>query len=255
MIASLYCQVLTAYARECERAGVRIPHWREETGCRNVKPFKYSGEHFSGETSASATTHLNATLNEVLTSYETGGGGEVLDQREEPLDLRGLGSLPAYRYKPGAPSGRAKTARSRKEARRKLKLQRRRERRRRQRGPGQDSLAASYAGLTLQLAGGERKRLQWGGGRGGRGGGVRPQPPPFDMLLSPVEDTSGDSVVPHTSGEVRTESEASEVSSSDSEGRQLTFSELPSHRRAGPPPPLRDSQSDLRNYKRRRHQS
>ena len=31
----MYCQVLTAYARECERAGVRIPSWREETGCRN----------------------------------------------------------------------------------------------------------------------------------------------------------------------------------------------------------------------------
>ena len=235
---------------------MRIPHWREDTGCRNVKPFKYSGEHFSGETSASASSHLNATLNEVLTSYEAGGGGEVLDQKEEPLDLSGLRSLPAYRYKPGVQSvhtGRVKTGKSRKEARKKLKLERRRERRRRLRA-GQGSLAASYAGLTLHLAGGERKRLQGGGGRGGRGGSVRPQPPPFDMLLSSVEDSQ--SVVPHSSGEVRTD-----TTSSDSDGRHLTFSELPSHR-SRPPPPLRDSQTDqqhhqqqLRNYKRRRHQS
>ena len=84
---------------------MRIPHWREDTGCRNVKPFKYSGEHFSGETSASASSHLNATLNEVITSYEVGGGGEVLDRKEDPreesLDLSSLRSLPAYRQKPG----------------------------------------------------------------------------------------------------------------------------------------------------------
>ena len=55
-------QVLTAYARECERAGVRIPNWRDATGCKNIVPFKYSGENLhSGETS-----QPNATLNEVL---------------------------------------------------------------------------------------------------------------------------------------------------------------------------------------------
>ena len=63
--------MLTAYARECERAGVRITRWRESTGCRNVKPFKYSGEH-SGETSATSDT--NATLNEVIT--HDGGASE-----------------------------------------------------------------------------------------------------------------------------------------------------------------------------------
>ena len=140
---------------------MRIPSWREETGCRNVKPFKYSGEHFSGETSASASSHLNATLNEVITSYEVGGGGEVLDQREreESLDLSSLRSLPAYRQKPGPRPGQG-----RKEARKKLKLQRRRERRRRlQLRAGQ-----SYAGLTVQLAG-EPHLLAWhpGATRGG----------------------------------------------------------------------------------------
>ena len=54
--------MLTAYARECERAGVRIPNWRDATGCKNIIPFKYSGENLhSGETS-----QPNATLNEVL---------------------------------------------------------------------------------------------------------------------------------------------------------------------------------------------
>ena len=168
----------------------------------------------------------------------------MLDQGEaEPLDLSSLRALPAYRAKPW---------KSRKEARKKLKLQRRRERRRRLR-VSQDSLAASYAGLTLQLAGGagggERKRLQWG-----RRGSARPQPPPFDMLLSSVEEGEDSSLVPHTSGELRTET------SSDSEAghHKLTFSQLPSSR-SRPPPPLRDSQADhqqqLRNYKRRRHQS
>ena len=228
---------------------MRIPRWREDTGCRNVKPFKYSGEHFSGETSASASSHLNATLNEVITSYEVGGGGEVLDQREreESLDLSSLRSLPAYRQKPGPRPGQ-----DRKEARKKLKLQRRRERRRRlQLRAGQ-----SYAGLTVQLAGGaggRRNRLQWGGGRGGS---QRARPPPFDMLLSSVEEQDP-SLVPHSSGEVRTETSSDSSDSSDS---LLTFSELPSHR-SRPPPPLRDSQTDqqeqhnLRNYKRRRHQS
>jgi len=80
-----HCEVLTAYARECERAGVRITRWREYTGCRNVKPFKYSGEH-SGETSATSDT--NATMNEVL--VHDGGASEVFDDIDEPLDFSSI---------------------------------------------------------------------------------------------------------------------------------------------------------------------
>ena len=207
---------------------MRISSWREQTGCRNVKPFKYSGEHFSGETSASSD--LNATLNEVITSYEA--GGEVFDSKDsiEPIDLSGLRSLPAYRYRP-----------SKKEER---KRERRKEKRRRL----SQAALASYKGLRLEVAGaeGQRKRLKWSGRRRGRGS-VRPQPPPFDLLLSSVSEAE---LVPHTSGEARTDSEHSE----DSE--QLTFSDLPSHRNR-PPPPLHETKQYStpvrRNYKRRHH--
>ena len=42
-----HCEVLTAYARECERAGVIILDWREATGCQNMTSFKFAnaGEH------------------------------------------------------------------------------------------------------------------------------------------------------------------------------------------------------------------
>ena len=38
-----HCEVLTAYARECERAGFMVHDWRDPTGCQNVTSFRYSG--------------------------------------------------------------------------------------------------------------------------------------------------------------------------------------------------------------------
>ena len=38
-----HCEVLTAYARECERAGVIVHNWRQETGCLNVTSFTFGG--------------------------------------------------------------------------------------------------------------------------------------------------------------------------------------------------------------------
>ncbi len=39
-----HCEVLTAYARECERrAGIIVHNWREATGCLNVSSFKWDG--------------------------------------------------------------------------------------------------------------------------------------------------------------------------------------------------------------------
>ena len=67
--------MLTAYARECERAGVRIPNWREHTGCKNIVQFKYSGENIhSGESS-----HPNATLNEVLDNLDLASDNDILN--------------------------------------------------------------------------------------------------------------------------------------------------------------------------------
>ena len=42
-----HCEVLTAYARECERSespGI-VADWRESTGCKNVTSFKYTERH------------------------------------------------------------------------------------------------------------------------------------------------------------------------------------------------------------------
>lgn len=44
-----HCEVLTAYARECENAGVVVHRWREETGCMNVTPFTFAGKGQSRE--------------------------------------------------------------------------------------------------------------------------------------------------------------------------------------------------------------
>lgn len=40
-----HCEVLTAYARECERAGVMVYNWREMTGCKNVTSFTYTSSN------------------------------------------------------------------------------------------------------------------------------------------------------------------------------------------------------------------
>ena len=90
-------QVLTAYARECERAGVRIPRWRDSTGCRHVVPFKYSGEqHFFHSGEMGQTAQANAAQNEVLSLDDAevdddggGDGGEETDQ--ERLDMARVG--------------------------------------------------------------------------------------------------------------------------------------------------------------------
>ena len=37
-----HCEVLTAYARECERAGVLVHNWRAATGCENVTSFRWA---------------------------------------------------------------------------------------------------------------------------------------------------------------------------------------------------------------------
>lgn len=95
-----HCEVLTAYARECERAGVRVPRWRESTGCRHVIPFKYSGEHFqSGEAGGfgggrggGQTAQANAAHNEVLSLDEGAEQLDDYDAEEEPeLDVARIG--------------------------------------------------------------------------------------------------------------------------------------------------------------------
>lgn len=283
-------QVLTAYARECERAGIRVSTWREQTGCRNVKPFKYSGEHASGETSA--TSDVNATLNEVITDLD---GLEEFDDYDAPLDVNNIYmSLPAFRYNSemapltATPSTTTTTTINVMEKHRKseaekrkekhFKSQRRRERRRKLKNKShkdktnvrkpkhqfnRDSLG-SYKGFTVEKVsnGGSRKRLKWGGKKKGN-----LKPPPFDMLLSSVDESD---YVPHTSGEERTtysddyNDEYNQYDNDDfvvdNSHLDLSFSNLPSSRGRSHPPPLHESgersgiypNPSRRNYKRRR---
>lgn len=35
-----HCEVLTAYARACQRAGIEILDWREQTGCKAKKKWR-----------------------------------------------------------------------------------------------------------------------------------------------------------------------------------------------------------------------
>ena len=274
--------MLTAYARECERAGIRINKWREATGCRNVKPFKYSGEHASPEVSSD----VNATYNEVITDLE---GLEEFDEQEEELDMRRLHlpALPAYRFNsemapltaPPPDKERIKEAEKNKEAeKRRRDKQKRKDRRRRWRNKqkkmrkrkhNRDSIG-SYRGYTVEKisGGGSRRRLKWGGGK--KKGGFKL--PPFEMLLSSVEESD---LIPHTSGEERTGLSDDYEYFSDydhgddftSDHHSLSFSDLPSSKTRSQPPPLHESgetgsvlNSHLlpyshptrRNYKKRR---
>ncbi len=48
-----HCEVLTAYARECERAGQLISGWRDATNCKNVTSFRYGAKKFPPKTQIS----------------------------------------------------------------------------------------------------------------------------------------------------------------------------------------------------------
>jgi hypothetical protein len=66
-----HCEVLTAYARECERAGYMVHNWREPTGCKNVTSFRYSGTNqISREDSDDDNDIESSNRNDVLLSTD-----------------------------------------------------------------------------------------------------------------------------------------------------------------------------------------
>eukprot|EP00095_Tigriopus_kingsejongensis_P012565 maker-scaffold257_size234952-snap-gene-1.18 protein:Tk12565 transcript:maker-scaffold257_size234952-snap-gene-1.18-mRNA-1 annotation:"bmp-binding endothelial regulator protein" len=63
-----HCEVLTAYARECERSGILIHNWRAATGCQNVSSFTWKNHvqlYRTNETVLNANRTLSI-LNEVI---------------------------------------------------------------------------------------------------------------------------------------------------------------------------------------------
>jgi hypothetical protein len=103
---------------------------------------------------------------------------------------------------------------------------------------GKDPIA-SFHGFVIEKVsgGGSKKRLKWGGKRRGDA-----KPPPFDILLSSVEESD---YVPHTSGEARTRN-SDEVRVPD-----ILYSERVPSARDRDPLPLLDS-SEVPGHKSRR---
>jgi len=259
-----HCEVLTAYARECERAGIRIPKWREDTGCRNVKPFKYSGEHLSGETSATSDT--NATFNEVFT--QVGGASEVFDEVEEPLDFSAIRSINSKNHqqmgkldlkKTSSREGKKKEKQNRQKQKLKRKERKRQRRLKKRLGNEKskagrrlvvrnnkkeyssrrrDSIGSFHGFLVEKISGGgSKKRLKWGGKKKGDS-----KPPPFDILLSSVDESD---YVPHTSGEERTSKDSNfhERVIDTVKVTDLSYRDLPSSRERTPLPLLDSGES------------
>ena len=66
-----HCEVLIAYARECERAtGTPVYNWRQATGCVNVSSFQWS-HSFQSDEASSASTNDSRSKNEVLSLTST----------------------------------------------------------------------------------------------------------------------------------------------------------------------------------------
>ena len=60
-----HCEVLTAYARECERAGILVHKWREATGCENVSSFSWYNNNNINSTDSNNNNNNNRSLNEI----------------------------------------------------------------------------------------------------------------------------------------------------------------------------------------------
>ena len=247
-----HCEVLTAYARECERKGVRIPRWREETGCKHVTPFKYSGEVV---TSAEVSSHIDANLNEVLTEP----GEEVEEEFEEEMAALPLSKLghtqagitvsPSIREKRRREKEkelrRRERARKKKERRRQKRLKKKRQEKRRSMSHSSSSSNSlgSFRGIDVVKVSGGRG-LRWGQGRGV---GRDARPPPFTMLLSSGDDNSET----QSSGEVRTNTEPAALLPRQMArtGRRKKGPEISGTSYLVPPPP---EASPQRDWKRRR---
>ena len=67
-----HCEVLTAYARECERKDIKLTagDWRESTGCKNVTSFVYSERPHQNEVIKNTNLINQDTHNTYLPSNE-----------------------------------------------------------------------------------------------------------------------------------------------------------------------------------------
>lgn len=177
-----HCEVLTAYARECERAGLLVHGWREATGCRNVTSFRYGAKHFPPAVRVSGNSK-----NEVLAPSsstqkpfsDSKRNREVVTSARPPVkmvdmlaDSKALGpylpgcSMETARFcKQKRPKAKKKGRLSRKERRRRRR-QRKRERRKlrrkqRRRRKKKDFVAKLGQVSVMMNRNGPNPRLKW----------------------------------------------------------------------------------------------
>ena len=211
-----HCEVLTAYARECELAGQFIGDWRDSTGCRNVTSFKY-GAHLSSpnkppphrndvipsrRTSTTTTTTSTTTTTTTTTAKPpTTLPAWILSPKSSRLGpaLAGCSRKTAHFCKKGRQKyGRRNVSRAERQRRRQRRKQKRRERKwrkrqkklRRQRQQrkrkhhrkNRQHKVFQLGGVALNIddSSPQKRRLQWSSlfSKGGKGR------PPFEALLN-----------------------------------------------------------------------
>ena len=206
-----HCEVLTAYARECERAGQLVHGWREATNCKNVTSYAYK--------------RRNNRRNQLRLAGLESNNVELLKMPEWKSKSKDLGQFlpgcsPKTSHFCGRPqsdqgvtfnrlekrnmkhkltrSQRRKLRRQRKKERQRRKRKQRRQRRRRQRRLRSKSRRKQVnnrkkelerlgrAGVMVQhvQSGGQvKKRLNWANFKS-----TNQKVPPFESLLTSLDD-------------------------------------------------------------------
>ena len=278
-----HCEVLTAYARECERAGQLIYDWRGSTGCKNVTSFKYAEKHQNEviqhqkftlpkmtTTKTTTTTTQTTTTTELITttteipdwilgpylpacSPETAAFCENRGSknRKNRHNRRRLRNKEKRRRKRKERARRRKARRKRKRMMQQRRKQLMKHKRRRKHKQNHVFRMGDIA-LTMQR---ENRKIEWSSLLGGKR-------PPFETLLSHVSDS--DKIEAEMSTEPLIEEEFEElapsnfdeISSSDFQQKRPNFGKNGQKRK---PLPLKEAfeepgshKENQRGWKRRK---
>ena len=224
-----HCEVLTAYARECERAGYLVHNWREATNCKNITSYPYKMRNnlrnqakFAGHQSNSVTDKTSEPKQSQQTEWRPSAKKDV-DLRDyqaawlpkkqistqsavqfnrlEKRNMKTKLSLRERRKLRRQKKRKARKQRRRKKMRRKQRKRKRQHRRRnnRKKGNGRGKQHNSRNKEFLQQAGVTLQHVQ------SKEGKLKPRlnwskykettgakSPPFESLLTSLEETSAE---------------------------------------------------------------
>ena len=280
-----HCEVLTAYARECERAGQFIRGWRDKTGCRNVTSFKYShhrhlkpskpndvlhignsgaGSGLTGnvlhtEKSISKTTATTTTITTTTTTIATTLElPDWIKPNKLGASLPGCSRQTAEFCRYPKRSKRRKLSKAEKRRKRRKRRKRKRKQRRwrqkmlQQRKRKQTHALRAMMGLNIDDRN-DRRRLQWThhvpGGK-----------PPFESLLSSNSGNFGTGTDSSGTGSGLTGNNQTQLEIEDYGDfdphtyDRISSSDLliPRKGRQRTPLPLKEAKEDQRGWKRRK---